>query len=150
MFGQGPGPGVSGGPDDMGGHDDVGNSKAMPPRSGDRAARPGRDPRRPPGTVNPATGSGLERRSPTSSRDNRAALRLIGLAVLGHMLRSRRFYERLTLAAILLVALTRLGRENRDITLARLSAWNKRQIQLLERKAERQAKRLGRKARALG
>ena len=99
-------------------------------------------------TTTPSRGAG--RRSPTSGRDNRAAMRLIGLAVLGHMLRSRRFYERLTLAAILLAALTRLGRENRDITLARLSAWNKRQVQLLERKAERQAKRLGRKARALG
>jgi hypothetical protein len=100
--------------------------------------------------VNPATGSGLERRSPTSSRDNRAALRLIGLAVLSHMLRSRRFYERLAVAAIVLAALTGLSRENRDITLARLSAWNKRQVHYLERKAERQAKRLGRKIRTLG
>jgi hypothetical protein len=90
------------------------------------------------------------RRSPTSSRDNRAAMRLIGLGVLGHMLRSRRFYERLTLAAIVLAALTRLSRENRDIILARLSAWNKRQVQYLERKAERQARRLRRKVRAQG
>jgi hypothetical protein len=93
---------------------------------------------------------GASRRSPTSSRDNRAAMRLIGLAVLGHMVRSRRFYERLTLAAIVLAALARLSRENRDITLARLSAWDKRQVQLLERKAERQAKRLRRRIRAQG
>ena len=88
-------------------------------------------------------------------------MRLIGLAVLGHMLRSRRFYERLTLAAIVLAALIGLSRESRDITLARLSAWNKRQLQFLERtaerqarrlehKAERQAKRLGRKVRVQG
>ena len=69
-----------------------------------------------PETTTASRGAG--RRSPTSGRDNRAAMRLIWLAVLGHMLRSRRFYERLTLAAILLAALSRLGRENRDITLA--------------------------------
>lgn len=50
-----------------------------------------------PETTTASRGAG--RRSPTSGRDNRAAMRLIWLAVLGHMLRSRRFYERLTLHA---------------------------------------------------
>jgi hypothetical protein len=75
-------------------------------------------------------------------RDHRAAWRLIGLAVLGHMLRSRRFYERAAFTAIALAALGRLSQENRARTLARLAAWNKRQFQLLEREAGREARRL--------
>ena len=107
---------------------------------------PGRHPRRSPDAVTPAGRSGPARRSPTSGPDNHAALRLIGLALLGHMLRSRRFYERVTFAAIVLAALARLGKQSRASTFERLAAWNKRQVQLLERKAERQAKHLKRNA----
>ena len=81
---------------------------------------PGRNPRRPPDAVTPPGRSGPTQRSPTSSLDHHAALRLIGLAVLGHMLRSRRFYERVTFAAIVLAALARLGQQNRAST---LSVW---------------------------
>ena len=43
-----------------------------------------------------------------------------------------------------LAAMSRLSRENRAGTLARVAAWNKRQVRLLERKAERGAGRIAR------
>ena len=69
-------------------------------------------------------------------RDDRATARLTSLALLGHMLRSRSFYERVAFAAIVLAALAKLGQENQARSLARLAAWNKRQIERLERKAK--------------
>jgi hypothetical protein len=61
-------------------------------------------------------------------------------------------------AAMVLAAMSRLSRENRARTLARLAAWNKRQVRLLEqsqrragriaRNAEREAERLAREAKA--
>jgi hypothetical protein len=56
------------------------------------------------------------------------------------MLRSRRFYERVTLAVIVLRALSQMGQENRASTTTRLAAWNKREIQRLRHKAERQGR----------
>jgi hypothetical protein len=84
-----------------------------------------------------------------SGLDGKAALGLVGLGVVGHVLRSRRFYERVIVAAIVLGVLRGLGQETRASTFERLAAWNKRQAQLLEREAERQARRLERKARRL-
>ena len=52
------------------------------------------------------------------------------------MLRSRRFYERVAVAVIALRALRQMGQENRASTMARLAAWNKRELQRLERKAQ--------------
>jgi hypothetical protein len=52
------------------------------------------------------------------------------------MRRSRGFYERVTFAAIVLAARASLGKENQTRTLARLAAWNKRQLPFLERKAK--------------
>jgi hypothetical protein len=75
----------------------------------------------------------------------KAALGLVGLGVVGHMLRSPRFRERVVVGAIMLGALRGLGQENRANTFERMAAWNKRQVQLLQRKAERQAGRLERK-----
>jgi hypothetical protein len=86
------------------------------------------------------------RRPQTASPDNQAALGLIGLAVLIHMLRSRRFYERVAVGAIVLAAVRSLGQEKRASTFERLAAWNKRQVEILERKAERQALRVEREA----
>ena len=77
-----------------------------------------------------------ERRPQVPGRDDRAGMRLTRLALLGHMLRSRGFYERVVFAAIVLVALGKLGRENQARSFARLAAWNKRQIERLERKAK--------------
>src|SRR5689334_23688293 len=76
------------------------------------------------------------RRPQVPGRDDRAGMRLTRLALLGHMLRSRSFYERVAFAAIVLVAAAKLGQENQAKSLARLAAWNKRQIERLERKAK--------------
>lgn len=75
------------------------------------------------------------RRSQVPSRNDRAAARLTRLVLLGHMLRSRSFYERVAFAAIVVVALAKLGQENQARNFARIAAWNKRQVQRLERKA---------------
>ncbi len=100
--------------------------------------RSGQNTGRAPEVMAPATSGGLARQSQTSSLGTSAALRLIRLAVLRHMLQSNRFYERVAVGAIVLAALARIGKENRDSSLARLAAWDKRQVQFLERQAERQ------------
>jgi len=76
-----------------------------------------------------------ERRPQVPSRDDRMAARLTRLALLGHMLRSRAFYEKVAFAAIVVAALAKLGQENQARNFERLAAWNKRQVQRLERKA---------------
>lgn len=91
--------------------------------------------------------SGPARQSRTSGRDSKTTWRLVGLALLGHMLRSRRFYEKIAFTAIAMAALSGLSKENREKAFGRLVAWNKRQIQVFEQKAEREAGRLERKAR---
>ena len=68
------------------------------------------------------------------------ALGLVGLGVAGHVLRSRRLYEKVAVAAIVLGALRRIGQDNRASTMARLQAWDKRQIERMERKAQRQGR----------
>lgn len=65
---------------------------------------------------------------------------VLGLGLVRHMLRSRRFYERVALAVIVLRSLSGIGQENRASMTARLAAWNKREIQRLEHKAEREAR----------
>ena len=75
-----------------------------------------------------------------SGFDGQVALGLVGLAVAGHVLRSRRFYEKVAVAAMVLGALRRIGQDNQASTMARLQAWNKRQIQRMERKAQRQGR----------
>ena len=111
--------------------------------------RSGQDAGRPP-LANIAAGSSRPAAQPGDSGSNaRAALGLVGLGVIGHMLRSRRFYERAIIGAIVLGALRGLGQENRASAFERVAAWNKRQVQFFERKAEQQARRLERKARHL-
>ena len=65
---------------------------------------------------------------------------LVGLGLVGHMLRSPRFYARLAVAAIAVGSLRQIGQQNRASMTARLSAWNQREMQRLERKAQRQAR----------
>ena len=77
-----------------------------------------------------------------SGFDAQAAPGLVGLDVVGHVLRSCRCYERVIVGAIVLRALRGLGQVSRASTMARLQAWNNRQVQLLERQARRQARRL--------
>ena len=111
--------------------------------------RSGQDAGRPP-LANIAAGSSTSAAPPgDSGLDGKAALGLVGLGVVVHVLRSRRFFEKVAVAAIVLGALRGLGQENRASAFERLSVWNKRQVQLLERQAERQARRLERKARRL-
>jgi hypothetical protein len=52
------------------------------------------------------------------------------------MLRSRRLYERAAFAAIVVGALAGMGQENRAKSVARLTAWVKRQDERLEHKVE--------------
>ena len=111
-------------------------------RSGQGAGRP------PLGNM--AAGSSRAAAQPGNSGfAGKAALGLIGLGVVGHVLRSRRFHERVIVGAIVLGALRGLGQENRASAFERLAAWNKRQVQLLERKAERQVRQAERQARRL-
>jgi hypothetical protein len=65
---------------------------------------------------------------------------LVGLGLAGHMLRSPRFYETVAVAAIAVRSLGQIGQQNRANMTARLSAWNQREMQRLERKAQRQAR----------
>jgi hypothetical protein len=77
----------------------------------------------------------------------KAALGLVGLGVVGHVLRSPRFHERVVVGAIVLGALRGIGQESRANSFARLAAWNQRQVQRLELQAEQQTGNLDRKAR---
>jgi hypothetical protein len=72
----------------------------------------------------------------------KAALGLVGLGVVGHVLRSPRFHERVIVGAIVLGALRGIGQESRANSFARLAAWNNRQVQRLELKAEQQTAHL--------
>ena len=110
-------------------------------RSGQGAGRPP--------LANIAAGSRPAAQPGDSGFAGKAVLGLVGLGVVGYVLRSRRFYERVIVGAIVLGALRGLGQENRASAFERVAAWNKRQVQRLERKAERQARRLERKARRL-
>jgi hypothetical protein len=68
---------------------------------------------------------------------------VVGLVALGlacHVLRSRRVQEAAAVTMIALGALRGIGQENRASTMARLSAWDKRQLERLERQAQRQAR----------
>ena len=77
-----------------------------------------------------------ERHPQVPGRNDRAGMRLTRLALLGHMLRSRSFYERVAFAVIVLAALGKMGQDNQARNFERLAAWNKRQVQRLERKAQ--------------
>jgi len=108
-------------------------------RSRQSAARP------PPANI--AAGSSRSAARPGDSGfDAQVALALVGLGVVGHVLRSRRFYEKVAVAAIVLGALRGIGHDNRVSTMARLKAWDKREVQRLEGKAKREIQRLERKA----
>jgi hypothetical protein len=96
--------------------------------------RSGRDPRTPSqalaGRADSTSTPGP--RNSTSNPDRR--LRVLVLVLLGHMLRSRRFYERVAFAAIVMGALGGMGQEKRAKSFARMNAWVKRQDERVERK----------------
>ena len=101
--------------------------------------------RRPPQAMTLAGSSGPIRQSQASGSRTQSALRLIVLAALAHLLRSRRFYEGLAFGVIVVAALAGINQENRARAFARLAAWNKRQAQRFEREAELGVKRLAHK-----
>jgi hypothetical protein len=102
-------------------------------RSGQGAGRP------PPASITAASSRSAAQPG-DSGFDAQLALGLVGLGVVGHVLRSRRFYERVAVAAIVLSALRGIGQDNRVSAMESLRAWNKRQVQRLERKAQRQGR----------
>ena len=98
-------------------------------------ARSRQDARMPPQALSAAGTGGSALRAPGA--DHRAALGVIGLATLVHMLRSRGLYERAAFAAIVVVALAGINQENRAKAFARLTAWAKRQDERLEHEVKR-------------
>ena len=71
---------------------------------------------------------------------------LIGARIAANILRSRRFYQALIVAAIGSVALARLGQENQATARQRIAAWDAGQLQRFQHQQERRAGRVGRKA----
>jgi len=67
-------------------------------------------------------------------------MRLVRLAVIRDVLRSRRFYERMALAVIVIRAVRQITQQNRASAMARLAAWDKRQVHRLEVKAQQQVR----------
>lgn len=103
-------------------------------------SRSGQGAGRPPLAIIAADSSRSAAQPGDSGFDGQTALGLVVLGVVGHVLRSRRFYEKVAVAAIVLGALRGIGQDNRASTMARLQAWNKRQVQRMERKAQRQGR----------
>ena len=103
-------------------------------------SRSGQDAGRPTSASIAAASSRSAAQPGDSGFDGRAALGLVGLGMVGHVLRSRRFYEKVAVAAIVLGAVRGIGQDNRASTMARLQVWNKQQIQRMERKAQRQGR----------
>ena len=81
--------------------------------------------------------------------DTKMAWGLVGLRLVGHMLRSPRFYETVAVTAIAVSSVRQIGQQNQASMTARLAAWNQREMQRLERKAKREVQRLERKAQRL-
>jgi hypothetical protein len=85
-------------------------------------------------------GSSRAPRPGASGLDTKVAWGLVGLGLAGHVLRSPRFYATVAVAVIAVGSLRQIGQQNRASMTARLSAWNQREMQRLERQAQRQAR----------
>ena len=103
-------------------------------------ARSGQGDGEPPQAIAAAGSSSPALRPGASGLDTKMTWGLIGLGLVGHMLRSPRFYQTVAVTAIAVGALRQIGQQNTASTTAWLAAWNKRQMQRLERKAQRQAR----------
>jgi hypothetical protein len=103
-------------------------------------ARSGQGAGEPPQAVVAEGGSSPAPRPGASSLDTKMTWGLVGLGLVGHMLRSPRFYKTIAVTAIAVGSLRQIGQQNAASMTARLSAWNKREMQRLERKAQRQGK----------
>jgi hypothetical protein len=103
-------------------------------------ARSGQGDGKPPQAI-VAEGSSSPAPRPGASRlDTKMTWGLIGLGLVRYMLRSPRFYETVAVTAIAIGSLRQIGQQNAAGMTARLAAWNKREMQRLERKAQRQAR----------
>jgi len=102
-------------------------------------ARSGQGAGEPPAASTARDGSGSAARPRVSDGSHNMALALVALGMVRHVLRSRRFYERLAVVVIALGSMRGISQESRAGAMERLAAWNKREIQRLEHKAERQA-----------
>jgi hypothetical protein len=100
-------------------------------------ARSGQAAGEPPAAITARDSSGSAVRPRVSDGSHNMALALVALGMVRHVLRSRRFYEGVAVAVIALGSMRGISQESRANTMARLAAWNKREIQRLEHKAER-------------
>ena len=103
-------------------------------------ARSGQGVGEPPRAIVAEGSSSPAPRPGASGLDTKMAWGLVGLGMAGHMLRSPRFYETVVVAVIAVRSLRQIGQQNRASMTARLSAWNQREMQRLERKAQRQGR----------
>ena len=103
-------------------------------------ARSGQGAGEPPQAIIAEGSSSPAPRPGASGLDTKMAWGVVGLGLVGHMLRSPRFYETVAVTAIAVGSLRQIGQQNRAGMMARLSAWNRREMQRLERKAQRQAR----------
>ena len=101
-------------------------------RSGQGAGEP------PQAVVAEGSGSPAPRPAP-SGLDTKMTWGLVGLGLAGHVLRSPRFYQTVAVTAIAVGSLRQIGQQNTASMTARMAAWNQREMQRLERKAQRQA-----------
>ena len=103
-------------------------------------ARSGQGGGEPPQAIVAEGSSGPAARPGASGLDAKMTWGLVGLGLVGHVLRSPRFYEAVAVTAIAVGSLRQIGQQNRAGMTARLSAWDKRQGQRLERRAQRQGR----------
>ena len=103
-------------------------------------ARSGQGGGEPPQAVVAEGSSGRAGRAGASGVEVKMAWGLVGLGLAGRVLRSPRLYEAVAVTAIAVGSLRQIGQQNRAGMTARLSAWDKRQRQRLERRAQRQGR----------
>ena len=103
-------------------------------------ARSGQGAGEPPQAIVAEGSSSPAPRPRASGLDTKMAWGVIGLGLVNHMLRSPRFYATVAVTAIALGSLRQIGQQNAAGTMARLAAWNQREKQRLERKAQRQVR----------
>ena len=103
-------------------------------------AQSGRGDGEPPQAIAAEGSSSPAPRPRASGLDTKMTWGLVGLGLVGHMLRSRRFYETVAVTAIAVGSLRQIGQQNGASMMARLAAWNQREMQRMEHQAQRQAR----------
>ena len=98
-------------------------------------ARSGPGAGEPPLAIAAQGGSGPAPEPGGPDRDHKMAWGLVALGMMCHVLRSRHFYEGVAVAVAVLASLKGISEENGANAMARLAAWNRREMQRLEHKA---------------